>query len=84
MKIEVLGVGCARCRSLMTAVRESADRLALDYSLEHVSDIKSFARHGVVFTPALVVDGKVEAVGRVPDEAELTSILTAAASTSCR
>ncbi len=79
MKIEVLGTGCAKCNALEAAVKLAADRLGLDYELEHVKEIARFASYGVMITPALVVDGQVKAAGKVPSEAELTDILQAAA-----
>jgi hypothetical protein len=56
-----------------------ADRLGCDYQLEHVKEIAKFASYGVMMTPALVVDGQVKASGKVPTDAELTTILTTAA-----
>ncbi len=75
MKIEVLGTGCAKCNALEAAVRQTADRLGLDYELEHVKDIAKFADYGVMVPPALVVDGEVKVTGKVPNEAELEKIL---------
>ena len=80
MKLEVLGTGCAKCNALEAAVRRVADKLGLDYELTHVTEIAKFAQYGVMVTPALVVDGQVKVSGAVPSEAELTKILTAAAS----
>ena len=80
MKIEVLGTGCAKCNALEAAVKLVADRLSLDYELEHVKEIARFASYGVMMTPALVIDGQVKASGKVPSEAELTTMLTSAAS----
>ena len=79
MKIEVLGTGCAKCNALEAAARQTADRLGLDYELLHVKEIAKFAAYGVMITPALVVDGDVKLSGRLPSEAELTEILSAAA-----
>ncbi len=76
MKLEVLGTGCAKCNALETAVRRAADSLGLDYELEHVKDLSKFASYGVMMTPALVVNGQVKVSGKVPSEAELTTILT--------
>jgi small redox-active disulfide protein 2 len=79
MKIEVLGTGCAKCNALETAVKLVADRLGLDYEFEHVKDLTRMTAYGVMLTPALVVDGQVKASGKVPSEAELTTILTSVA-----
>ena len=76
MKLEVLGTGCAKCNALEAAVKQAADKLGLDYELEHVKEIAKFASYGVMITPALVVDGEVKVTGKVPNEAELTTILT--------
>ncbi len=79
MKIEVLGPGCAKCNQLEATTRTAADKLGLPYELSHVKEIREFARYGVMFTPALVVDGKVVVAGKVPSEAEITKLLTTAA-----
>jgi small redox-active disulfide protein 2 len=78
MKIEVLGTGCAKCNALEASVRQAAEKLGLEYELTHVKEIAKFASYGVMMTPALVVNGEVRASGKVPSEAELTTILTAA------
>jgi len=80
MKVEVLGTGCAKCNALEAAVKQAADKLGLDYELTHVKEIAKFAQYGVMITPALVVDGEVKVTGKVPSEAELTTILTTAVS----
>ena len=78
MQIVVLGTGCAKCNLLEQAAKAAADKLGVPYQLEHIKDIKQFSQYGVMFTPALVVDGKVVVSGRAPSEAELTKILSAA------
>ena len=80
MDLKVLGTGCAKCNALEAAVKQAADRLGLDYELTHVKEIAKFAQYGVMITPALVVNGEVKVTGKVPSEAELTTILTTAAS----
>ena len=80
MKIEVLGTGCAKCNMLEQAARAAADKLGLQYELTHVKDLAKIAAYGVMMTPALVIDGKVVVSGKVPSEAEITKLLTAASS----
>lgn len=75
MKIEVLGTGCMKCDMLEKAARSAADHLGIDYSLEHVTDLNRITDYGVMMTPALVVDGKVKVVGRVPSETDLQKLL---------
>lgn len=75
MKIEILGTGCAKCNLLEQTTRSAADKLGLAYELEHVKDVCEFARRGVMLTPALAVDGKILAAGKVPREAEMMRLL---------
>jgi small redox-active disulfide protein 2 len=78
MKIEVLGPGCPKCRTLAANVEAAAKKLGLDYQLIKVTGIDEIIEHGVMVTPALVVDGKLVLAGKAPGEAELTTILTTA------
>jgi len=79
MKIEILGTGCAKCNLLEQTAKSAADKLGVSYELEHVKDIREFARRGVMFTPALAVDGKVVVTGRVPSADEIARLLNNAA-----
>ena len=36
--------------------------------IEHVRDIKEIGRYGVMGTPALLINGKVKSVGKVPPQ----------------
>ena len=71
MKIQILGSGCAKCRALTAVAEQAAKDLGLEYEIEKVTDVARFADFGVMFTPALVVDGAVKVSGKVPslDEA---------------
>ncbi|HPM23840.1 MAG TPA: thioredoxin family protein [Phycisphaerae bacterium] len=78
MKIEVLGTGCKKCNMLEAATKAAADKLGIQYELLHVKDLGKIAAYGVMMTPALVINGQVKVSGKVPSEAELTSLLTSA------
>jgi small redox-active disulfide protein 2 len=73
MKIQILGSGCTKCRTLTEVTEKAAHELGLDYELEKVTDMKRYPDFGVMFTPALVVDGVVKLSGKVPslDEAKM-------------
>jgi len=75
MKIEVLGPGCAKCEALYTRVQAMKERLGLDAELVKISDITEIVARGIMSTPALVVDGEVKSVGRVPTEEQLEDLL---------
>jgi small redox-active disulfide protein 2 len=64
--VQVLGPGCSQCDRLEPVVMDALTELNLPASVEHVTDLKEIARHGVVGTPALLINGKVVSMGRVP------------------
>ena len=76
MKIQILGSGCAKCRQLTAVAEQAAQDLGLQYELEKVTDIKRYAEFGIMFTPALVVDGTVKLSGRVPSLDETKKLLS--------
>jgi small redox-active disulfide protein 2 len=71
----VLGPGCPRCEKLAHAVLEAADELGLEARVEKINDIDRIIALGVMMTPALVVDGQVRVVGRVPTVEELKQLI---------
>ncbi len=76
MKIQVLGTGCAKCKSLEKAVRDVVAQNNIDAEVTKVEDIMEIMKFNVMTTPALVVDGKVVVKGRVPSSGELKQLLT--------
>jgi len=78
MRIEILGPGCPKCRALAENAKGAADKLGIPYELHKVTDLGEIMKHGVVFTPALVVDGEVKSAGKVLSEADVTTILATA------
>ena len=75
MKVQVLGIGCARCQELEKRVRDTLAEMNLAAEVEHVKDLKVFAAMGVLMTPGLVVDGKVVSQGKIPSKDELKKLL---------
>ena len=75
VEIKVLGPGCARCRETEALVKEALAENRLSARVVKVTDIKEIARHGVLTTPALVIDGQVKCVGKVPGKEEILSWL---------
>jgi small redox-active disulfide protein 2 len=76
MKIQILGSGCAKCRALTAVAEQAAHDLGVQYDLEKVTDVKRYADFGVMFTPALVVDGVVKSSGKVPSVDEAKKLLS--------
>jgi len=73
--VKVLGSGCAKCNQLEVNVRKALEQLGMDTTIEHVTDFSQIAAYGVMSTPALVVDGKVVAYGKVVKVEEAVKIL---------
>ena len=70
--IKVLGQGCTNCRELTQRIMDVLSEGNLAADLEHVTDIKAIAGYGVLGSPALLINGKVLAVGTVPSQKQLT------------
>jgi len=71
MKVQIIGIGCARCNELEKRVRDVLAELNIAAEVEHVKDLKLFASLGVFMTPGLAVDGRVVSQGKVPSRDEL-------------
>jgi small redox-active disulfide protein 2 len=75
MKVQVLGMGCPKCKKLAENAEAAAKALGLDCELEKVTDIKEIMGFGVMMTPALAVNGQVKVAGKVPGVDELKGLL---------
>ena len=78
MKIEVLGTGCAKCRRLEENVRKAVKEAGVQAEIVKVQDLDQILSKGVMMTPALLIDGRIMAVGRVPGVDEMVRMLTGA------
>jgi small redox-active disulfide protein 2 len=74
-KIQILGTGCPKCKQLADMAESAAKELGLSYELEKVTQINDIMKFGVMITPALVVDGKVQSVGKVLTLEEMKKFL---------
>ena len=71
MEIKVLGPGCPKCKQTETIVREAVAESGVAVDVEKVTDIMKIAGYGVFGTPAVVIDGEVKCVGKVPSKADV-------------
>ena len=78
VQIKVLGQGCPSCDKLEQDVMAVLAELGLAVDLDHVRDIREIAAYGVMGSPALVIDGKVVAAGKIPSKNQLKEWLKAA------
>jgi len=75
MEIKILGSGCAKCKTLEKLTREVVEKNGIDATIVKVEDIMEIMKYGIMTTPALVVNEKVEIKGRVPSMEEIRQIL---------
>ncbi len=78
MLIQVLGPGCSRCKALYEIVMKAVEETHVDAQIEKVEDIQKIMAFEILMTPALVIDGKVKAAGRVPKVEEVKRLISAA------
>jgi small redox-active disulfide protein 2 len=76
LEIKVLGPGCPKCKQTESVVREVLAETGATASVEKVTDVKTIAEFGVFGTPAVVVDGKVKSVGKIPTKEQVKSWTT--------
>jgi len=75
VQIEVLGTGCPKCTKLAENAEAAARQLGIEYEIKKVTNINDILKHGVMVTPALVVDGQVKLAGKVPPPEEIVPLL---------
>ncbi len=78
MKTKILGPGCARCDQMEQTIREVVKELGIDFSLEHVRDVKKIMEYPILQTPGLVLNEELVCSGRVPTKAEVAQFITTA------
>ena len=71
MEIKVCGPGCASCEQAKKMVEAVVAAKGVEATITKVTDFQEIAGMGIFSTPAVVVDGEVKCVGRVPKQAEI-------------
>ncbi len=71
MIIKVLGTGCSKCKLLTRRLEEIKQKHQLNFELESVTQLDDIMSYGVMMTPGLVINEKLKAVGKVPNEQQI-------------
>ena len=71
MRIEILGMGCPKCKVLYENAQKAVKELSIDAEIVKVEDMDKITEYGVMMTPALVIDGEVKAAGKVSSSEEI-------------
>ncbi len=77
VNIKVLGSGCENCKRLEANARKVVDTLAIEATIEKVTDRAEIMKYPIMSTPGLVINEKLVSAGRIPSEVEITSWLKA-------
>ena len=76
MDIKVLGPGCPKCHQTEKIVKEAVSEAGVEASVEKITDVMEIAGYGVFGTPAVVVNGDVKSVGKIPSKEDVKSWLS--------
>jgi small redox-active disulfide protein 2 len=71
MEIKVLGPGCPKCHKTEEIVNEAVIESGVQADIKKITDAMEIAKHGVFGTPAVVIDGDVKCVGKIPKKEEV-------------
>lgn len=75
MKIEILGMGCSKCKALEEATKRAVAKIGGFHEVKKVEDIVEIMNYGVMSTPALVIDGVVKSSGKVLSIEDVVNLL---------
>lgn len=71
MKVQILGIGCTKCKTLEQKIRSLNDKHALNLEIEKVTELKEIMKYGIMMTPGLVINGVLKSVGTIPKDEQL-------------
>jgi small redox-active disulfide protein 2 len=75
VKIEILGVGCYKCKQLTANAEAAVKELGIQADIDKVTDIKKITEYGVMMTPAIALDGKVVSMGKLLNKDEIKKLI---------
>ncbi|MEN6405374.1 MAG: thioredoxin family protein [Thermoguttaceae bacterium] len=78
MLIQVLGTGCAKCKTLHETVKKAVQETGVDAQVEKVEDIQKIMAFEILMTPGLVINGEVKTAGRLPNFEEIKKLIAEA------
>ena len=80
MTIQIIGGGCANCRTLEENARAAAAQLGVDAQIEKVTDSDAIMDMGVLRTPGIAFDGELASSGSVNSVEQIVQMLQARSS----
>lgn len=80
LDIKILGPGCVSCNKLNTMIFDIMGRLGIAADIVQIHDHDEIWRHGVLATPALIINNQIKCAGKMPSPAEVEDFLKEASS----
>ena len=74
--IKVLGPGCPKCKSTYNNVKEALKQSGVEAEVKKIEDLDEMLTYNILVTPVLMIDGEAKVKGRVPDVAEIKTLLS--------
>ena len=74
--VKVLGAGCRACHEQYENAKTAVKALGLDVEVEYITDMEEVMGSGVVSRPAIVVNEKGVAMGKVLKAADVEKLLS--------
>ncbi|CAN2042457.1 Thioredoxin [Candidatus Magnetomoraceae bacterium gMMP-15] len=71
MDIKILGPGCPKCQQTVDIVKDTVNEADIDAKIEKVKNAMEIAKYGVFGTPAVIVNGDVKCVGKIPKKEDV-------------
>lgn len=73
--IKVLGAGCKSCHELYENAKQAVKDMGLSVEVEYITDMQKVMEYGVMSMPAIVVNEKVVAMGKVLKATDVVALL---------
>ncbi len=73
--IQILGMGCSRCRVTETNALKAIDALGVEASMERIEDIDTILKYDISATPGVLINGEIIANDRIVGFDEFIELL---------
>jgi small redox-active disulfide protein 2 len=73
LSIKVLGPGCSNCQKVETVAKNAVASVGVEAEIIKVTDYAAMMAYNILATPGLVINEKLVAAGRIPQEAEVVT-----------
>jgi small redox-active disulfide protein 2 len=58
-RIQIIGMGCPKCRQMMADVEKVVAQLGLEAEIGRIDDPQTIVQMGILFVPRLMIDGQL-------------------------